>query len=103
LLLIGLGLGVCFVATGFSSAAGGLEGTAPQVAARQALPATLLQHEVTRVIGGDGSDVTSISCPSTPVVATDTVAVCHGVIDGIDSSVKVTFQDSLGHLTLVEN
>ena len=44
-----------------------------------------------------------ISCPATPVVATDAVALCHGVIDGLDPSVRVTFEDGLGHFTLVEN
>jgi hypothetical protein len=44
-----------------------------------------------------------ISCPAAPAVATDAVALCHGVIDGLDPSVRVTFEDGLGHFTLVEN
>lgn len=82
---------------------GDMQGTAPQVVAGQTYPGTLMQHEVSRVIRGDGGDVASISCPATPAVVTDAVTVCHGVVDGSDTSVKVTFEDSVGHFTLVES
>jgi hypothetical protein len=80
----------------------GTEGTAPQVVAGQSYPGTLLQDEVTRVIGSSIGDVTSITCPATPVVATKVVTVCDGIVDGTDWSFKVTFEDGLGHFTLDE-
>jgi hypothetical protein len=80
----------------------GTEGTAPQVVAGQSYPGTLLQDEVTRLIGSSIGDVTSITCPATPVVATKVVTVCDGIVDGTDWSFKVTFEDGLGHFTLDE-
>jgi Domain of unknown function (DUF4333) len=80
-----------------------MQGTAPQVVTGQTYSGTLLQGEVSRVIRGDGGQVLSISCPATRAVEAGAVAVCHAVIDGSDSSVSVTFDDGLGHFTLVES
>jgi hypothetical protein len=79
-----------------------LQGTAPQVVSGEAYSGVLLQEEVSRVISGDRGDVESMECPATPVVNTGVVTVCHGVVDSIDSKARVTFQDRLGHFTLVE-
>ena len=111
-LLIGLGSVVpLFVAAMFfggASASGGftpmdLEGTAPQVVQGRAYPGSLLEHEVARVVEYDGSTVSSVSCPATPAVVAHTVTLCHGVVDDADSQLKVTFEDDLGHFTLVES
>lgn len=77
-----------------------MEGTAPQVVAGQAYPGSLLGNEVVRTISGFGADVTSVSCPVTPAVVADAKTVCHGPVDGSDATVKVTFEDSLGHFTV---
>ena len=90
------------VITGFFSSAGDLQGTAPQVVAGQTYPGGLLQDEVSRVISGDGGTVGPMTCPETAAVGAQVVAVCHGVVDGYDSEVTVTFEDDLGHFTLVE-
>lgn len=100
-LLLVLGQIAYVVLTGLPSV-GDLPGTAPQVVAGQPYPGKLLQDEVARVISGDGGEVKSITCPETPAVEADAVAVCHGVVDGFDSEVTVTFEDGLGHFTLVE-
>jgi hypothetical protein len=90
----------------FASGMGGLpdgpslEGTAPQVVAGQAYPGSLLEDEVVRTINGFGADVRSVSCPVTPAVVADAETVCRGPIDGSDATVKVTFEDSLGHFTV---
>ena len=101
-MLMVLGLIVFVVITGFFSSAGDLQGTAPQVVAGQTYPGGLLADEVARVISGDFGDVGSMTCPDTAAVDADAVAVCHGVVDGYDSEVTVTFEDDLGHFTLVE-
>jgi hypothetical protein len=79
-----------------------LEGTAPQVATGQAYPGQKLQDEVSRVISNDGSDVGSITCPDTLDVKAGAATVCHGLVDGFESDIKVTFEDGVGHFTLVE-
>lgn len=78
----------------------GIEGTVPQVVAGQAYPGSLLEDEVVRTISGFGADVTSVSCPVTPAVVADAKTVCRGQVDGSDATVKVTFEDSLGHFTV---
>lgn len=103
-LLLGLGLMAFVALAGFPSpSVGDLPGTAPQVVAGQPYPGKLLQDEVARVISGDGGDVKSMTCPETAAVDTKAVAVCHGVVDDFDSAVTVTFEDGLGHFTLLEN
>jgi hypothetical protein len=74
-----------------------LEGTAPQVVAGQAYPGRLLQEEVARVEGGSGPGGPSYSCPETAAVVAGTVTICHEAGGGPGSSVKVTFEDDLGH------
>ena len=100
-LLMVLGLIAFVVLTGFFSSAGDLQGTAPQVVAGQTYPGGLLQDEVSRVISGDGGTVGPMTCPETAAVDAHVVAVCHGMVDGYDSEVTVTFEDDLGHFTLV--
>ena len=100
-LLLVLGLIVFVVASGFFSPPGDLQGTAPQVVAGQPYQGTLLAGELSRVITADFGEVASMTCPETPVDA-DVVVSCHGVVDGFDSKVEVTFEDKLGHFTLVE-
>jgi hypothetical protein len=85
------------------SSSGDLQGTAPQVVVGDPYLGSLLADEVSRVIRGDGGDVRSMTCPETPAVDTGAVAVCHGVVDGSDSTITVTFEDGLGHFTLVES
>ena len=102
-LLLVLGLIVFVALTGFFSPVGDLQGTAPQVVAGEPYPGSLLSDEVSRVISGDGGDVGSMTCAETPAVDVGVAAVCHGVVDGSDSKVTVTFEDDLGHFTLVEN
>lgn len=77
-------------------------GTAPQVVSGQPYPGKLLQDEVTRVASHDFGEVTSMSCPATPAVVADAVTECSGTVDGSPWRFKVTFQDGLGHFTLVE-
>lgn len=101
-LVLVLGLIVVVVVTGFFSPPGELQGTAPQVVAGQPYQGSLLADELSRVIAADFGDVESMSCPQTPVQA-DVTVECHGVVDGYDSTVRVTFQDSRGHFTLVED
>jgi hypothetical protein len=91
-----------FFSSAFSSS-GDLQGTAPQVVAGEPYPGSRLADEVSRVISGDGGDVGSMTCPETPVVDAGALAVCHGVVDGSDSTVTVTFEDGLGHFTLAES
>ena len=100
-LLLVLGLIAFVVVTGFFSPPGELQGTAPQVVAGQSYKGTLLADELSRVITADSGDVKSMKCPETPVKA-DVVVDCQGVVDGYDSTVSVTFEDELGHFTLVE-
>jgi len=101
-LLLVLGL-IAFVAvTGSFSPPGELQGTAPQVVAGEPYKGSLLADELSRVIKNDFGDVGSMSCPETPVQA-DVVVSCHGMVDGYDSTVTVTFHDSRGHFTLVED
>jgi len=101
-LLLVLGLIAFVVVTGFFSPPGELQGTAPQVVAGQPYKGTLLADELSRVITADSGDVESMTCPQTPVQAA-VVVDCHGVVDGYDSTVSVTFEDGLGHFTLVED
>jgi len=97
-----LGLIAFVVVTGFFSPPGELQGTAPQVVAGQPYQGTMLADELSRVITADFGDVGSMKCPETPVKA-EIVVDCQGVVDGYDSTVSVTFEDGLGHFTLVEN
>lgn len=101
-LLMASGLFVFVVASGGPSFAEGKAGTAPQVVAGQEYPGRLLENELTRLIRSDWGEVTSLSCPATPAVEADTVTVCHGVVDELDSTYKVTFEDSRGHFTVDE-
>jgi len=39
---------------------------------------------------------------ATPEVVADAVTVCHGVVEGADSTFRVTFKDGLGHFALDE-
>lgn len=101
-LLLVLGL-ITFVAvTGFFTPPGELQGTAPQVVAGEPYKGTLLADELSRVITADFGEVGSMTCPQTPVEA-QVVVSCHGVVDGYDSTLEVTFEDVLGHFTLVED
>jgi hypothetical protein len=102
-LLLALGLILFVGVTGVSSSAGDLQGTAPQVVAGEPYPGSLLANEVSRVIRSDGGDVGSMTCPETPAVDVGVTAICHGAVDGFDSTVTVTFEDGLGHFTLVES
>lgn len=103
-MLMVMGLIVSVVVGGFlSSGVGDLHGTAPRVVAGQTYPGALLAAEVKRVISADFAEVGSMTCPATPVVRLDAVAACHGEVDGFESQVTVTFQDDLGHFTLVED
>ena len=76
-----------------------MEGTAPQVVAGQAYPGRLLQEEVARVEGGSGSGGPTFSCHSTAAVVAGAVTICHEVGAGPGSTVKVTFEDDLGHFS----
>ncbi|HEX7536544.1 MAG TPA: hypothetical protein VF391_06010 [Dermatophilaceae bacterium] len=80
-----------------------MDGTAPQVVAGQAYPGRLLQEELARVEGGSGSGGPSFSCPATPAVVADAVTVCHEAGGGPGSTVKVTFEDDLGHFGMEWN
>lgn len=100
-LLLVLGLIAFVLVSGFFSPPGDLQGTAPQVVAGEAYRGALLADEVSRVIRGDFGDVASMTCPQTPV-ATDVVVECRGEVDGFDARIKVTFEDGLGHFTLME-
>jgi hypothetical protein len=112
-LLLGLGqfvfsmvIGAMF--GGFASSAGpfgapGMEGTAPQVVAGQVYPGRLLQDEVARVVGDSGSGGPSFSCPATSAVVARAVTICHEAGGGPGSTVKVTFEDDLGHFTMEWN
>jgi hypothetical protein len=102
-LLLVFGLIVFVAITGFFSSAGDLQGTAPQVVVGETYPASLLADEVSRVISGDAGDVASMTCDETPAVDAGVVVVCHGVVDGFDSKINVTFEDGLGHFTMVES
>jgi len=102
-LLLVLGQIVFVVVTGFFSPPGDLQGTAPQVVAGSPYRGTLLADELSRVITADFGDVGSMTCPETPAVAVDAVTSCHGMVDGLESTVSVTFEDGLGHFTLAEN
>jgi|GEM_PF-3936403 len=102
-LLLVLGLTFFVVVTGFFSSTGGLQGTAPTVVAGEPYRGALLADEVSRVISGDGGDVGSMTCAETPPVDAGVVVVCHGVVDGFDSKITLTFEDGLGHFTLVES
>jgi hypothetical protein len=102
-LLLVLGLMFFVAVTGFFSSAGDLQGTAPQVVVGEPYRGSLLSDEVSRVISGDGGDVGSMTCDETPAVDAGVVVVCHGVVDGFDSKITVTFEDGLGHFTLVES
>ena len=102
-LLLVLGLIVFVVLTGFLSSIGDLQGTAPQVVTGQTYPGGLLQDEVTRVISGDGGEVGSMTCPETANVDAGAATLCQGVVDGFPSEVTITFEDGLGHFTLLEN
>jgi len=82
--------------------AGNLQGTAPQVVLGEPYPGALLADEVSRVISNDGGDVGSITCPDTSDVKAGVASVCHGLVDGFESAITVTFQDGVGHFTLVE-
>ena len=98
-------LGMLFMGALSSGSAGpfgdpSLEGTAPQVVAGQAYPGSLLQDEVSRVVGGSGSGGPSFSCPATPAVIAHAVTVCREGANGSGSTAKVTFEDDLGHFTL---
>ena len=64
--------------------------------------AALLADEVSRVISNDGGDVGSITCPDTLDVNAGVATVCHGVVDGNDSDIKVTFEDGVGHFIFAE-
>jgi hypothetical protein len=101
-LVLVLGLIAFVVVTGFFSPPGELQGTAPQVVAGVPYKGALLADELSRVITADFGDVGSMTCPQTPVNA-HVVVSCHGVVDGYDSTVEVTFEDGLGHFTLVED
>lgn len=101
-LVLVLGLIAFVLVTGFFSAPGELQGTAPQVVAGQPYKGTLLADELSRVITADFADVGSMTCPQTPVNA-QVVVTCHGMVDGYESTVEVTFEDGLGHFTLVES
>jgi len=81
----------------------GVEGTAPQVVAGQAYPGRLLQAEVARVEGGSGSGGPTFSCPATAAVVAGAVTTCHEVGGGPGSTVKVTFEDDLGHFSMEWN
>jgi Domain of unknown function (DUF4333) len=98
-----VGLIVFVVLTGFLSSIGDLQGTAPQVVTGQTYPGGLLQDEVTRVISGDGGEVGSMTCPETANVDAGAATLCQGVVDGFPSEVTITFEDGLGHFTLLEN
>lgn len=101
-LVMVLGVVVFLLVAGTFSSVGDLQGTAPQVVAGAPYPGALLADEVSRVISNDGGDVGSITCPETPDVRPGVAALCHGVVDGYDSEVTVTFGDGVGHFTLVE-
>ncbi len=102
-LLLVLGLIAFVVVTGFFSPPQDLQGTAPQVVAGEPYRGTLLANELSRVITADFGDVGSMTCPETPAVVVDAVTICHGMIDGFESTLRVTFEDGLGHFTLVED
>jgi len=79
---------------GFSSTADdGFKGTAPQVVAGRAYAGAMLEDEVSRMerdVGGEE-------------VRAGAVSTCHGVIDGSNWDLRVTFDDGLGHFTLDES
>ena len=102
-LLLVFGLIVFVAITGFFSSTEDLQGTAPQVVVGEPYPALLLADEVSRVISADAGDVGSMTCDETPAVDAGVVVVCHGVVDAFDSTITVTFEDALGHFTLVES
>jgi len=62
-----------------------------------------LADELARVIRADFGDVGSMTCPATPSAVAGAVAVCHGVVDGYQSAVSVTFEDGMGHFTLAQD
>jgi len=101
-LLMALGVSVFVVVSGGPSFDGGMEGTAPQVVAGQEYPGRLLENELTRLIRANWGEVTSLTCPGTPAVEVDTVTVCHGEVDGFDSTYRVSFEDAMGHFTVEE-
>ena len=102
-LVLVLAVIVSGVLTGFMpSVAGDLQGTAPQVVLGEPYSGALLADEVSRVISNDGGDVGSITCPDTSDVKAGVASVCHGLVDGFESAITVTFEDGVGHFTLVE-
>jgi len=102
-LVLVLAVIVSGVLSGFMpSVAGDLQGTAPQVVLGEPYSGALLADEVSRVISNDGGDVGSITCPDTSDVKAGVASVCHGLVDGFESAITVTFEDGVGHFTLVE-
>jgi hypothetical protein len=100
-MMMGLVFGGLMTAFGGSGpTVSGLTGTAPQVVSGQEYPGSQLENEVSRVMSGDGFDATQLTCPATPQVSTDVVTECHGIVDGSDSTVRITFKDGLGHFAL---
>lgn len=79
-----------------------LLGTAGGVVAGQSYPGSDLADEVQRVLENDYATVDEMTCPDTAVADAGSETFCHGVIDGTDGSVVVTFTDSRGHFELVE-
>jgi len=94
--------GIMSPSGGFFPPGDGMRGTAPQVVAGQIYPGALLQDEVERVVGDNGGNVGSMSCPATQAVVTGAVTECHGEVDGSNWSYRVTFEDAMGHFTLDE-
>lgn len=101
-LLLVLAMIAFVVVTEAFSPTEGLAGTAPQVVAGEKYKGTLLADELSRVIRADFGEVRSMTCPES-VVGAHVIVDCQGVIDGFDSTVKVTFEDAVGHFTLVED
>ncbi len=60
-----------------------------------------LAEVISARLNQDFGDVSRMNCPATPKVGQGVVTVCRGVIDSMDYSVVVFFEDQDGHFTLL--
>lgn len=108
-LVVALGILLVAVIGGvaaFASVAGEdgytLLGTAAGATEATPYPGEDLEVELDRVLENDWSTVQSLRCPETALVLADAETVCTGVIDEVDTTVTVTFEDGAGHFTFLQ-